>query len=199
MGLNYLQQIIQAAWWLGCHCKTQIIPCFYTESCRMEFYMIILQIFCIHILHDKNYAREFKVFCFGLVSWFYPYYWGLLQRHWENHAIAPLLVKQPWALWVNISCKYQKSTVAKKCTCLIGTLYAMRQTNEILTKWEQKIQMNFPDSKVHGANMGPIWDRQDPGGLHVGPMNLAIWVVSLTHRVLVRYLCTGKLRHEWSR
>ena len=29
----------------------------------------------------------------------------------------------------------------------------------------------FPDSKVHGANMGPIWGRQDPGGPHVGPMN----------------------------
>ena len=33
-----------------------------------------------------------------------------------------------------------------------------------------------PDSKVHGANMGPIWVRQDPGGPHVGPMNSAIWV-----------------------
>ena len=32
-----------------------------------------------------------------------------------------------------------------------------------------------PDSKVHGANMGPIWGRQDPGGLHVGPMNFIIW------------------------
>ena len=32
-----------------------------------------------------------------------------------------------------------------------------------------------PDSKVHGANMGPIWGRQDPGGPHVGPMNFAIW------------------------
>ena len=30
------------------------------------------------------------------------------------------------------------------------------------------------DSKVHGANMGPIWGRQDPGGPHVGPMNFAI-------------------------
>ena len=29
-----------------------------------------------------------------------------------------------------------------------------------------------PDSKVHGANMGP---RQDPGVPHVGRMNLAIW------------------------
>ena len=35
----------------------------------------------------------------------------------------------------------------------------------------------FPDSKVHGANMGPIWGRQDPGGPHVSPMNFAIWIV----------------------
>ena len=33
----------------------------------------------------------------------------------------------------------------------------------------------IPDSKVHGADMGPIWGRQDPGGPHAGPMNLAIW------------------------
>ena len=32
-----------------------------------------------------------------------------------------------------------------------------------------------PDNKVHGANMGPIWGRKDPGGPHVGPMNFAIW------------------------
>ena len=35
----------------------------------------------------------------------------------------------------------------------------------------------YPDSKVHVANMGPIWGRQDPGGPHVGPMNFAIWVI----------------------
>ena len=34
----------------------------------------------------------------------------------------------------------------------------------------------YPDSKVHWAHMGPIWGRQDPDGLHVGPMNFAIWV-----------------------
>ena len=32
-----------------------------------------------------------------------------------------------------------------------------------------------PDNKIHGANMGPTWGRQDPGGPHVGPMNLVIW------------------------
>ena len=33
---------------------------------------------------------------------------------------------------------------------------------------------NFPDSKVHGANMGPTWVLSSPGGPHVGPMNIAI-------------------------
>ena len=34
---------------------------------------------------------------------------------------------------------------------------------------------HIPDSNAHEANMGPIWGRQDQGGPHVGPMNLAIW------------------------
>ena len=44
----------------------------------------------------------------------------------------------------------------------------------------------FPDSKVHGANMGPIWGRQDPGGPHVGPINFAIWELY--------YLCMNDLK-----
>ena len=36
---------------------------------------------------------------------------------------------------------------------------------------------NISDTKVHGANMGTTWGRQDPGGPHVGPMNFAIWDV----------------------
>ena len=46
---------------------------------------------------------------------------------------------------------------------LTKRLLAMPQLNEI------------PDNKVHGAIMGPIWGRQDPGGPHIGPMNFAIW------------------------
>ena len=42
--------------------------------------------------------------------------------------------------------------------------------------------MTYPDSKVYGANMGPIWGRQDPDGTHVGPMNFAIWVYQLESR-----------------
>ena len=35
--------------------------------------------------------------------------------------------------------------------------------------------ITVPDNKFHGANMGPIWGWQDPGGPHVGPMDFAIW------------------------
>ena len=52
-------------------------------------------------------------------------------------------------------------TLAELCTSLYSTSFLFNV---------------YPDSKVHGANMGPTWDRQDPGGPHVGPMNLAIWV-----------------------
>ena len=60
-----------------------------------------------------------------------------------------------------------------------------------------------PDSKVHGTNIGPIWGHQDPGGPHVGPMNLAIWVVLkgrqhkqttvYFHKASKRFM---RLRHE---
>ena len=36
-----------------------------------------------------------------------------------------------------------------------------------------------PDNKVHGANMGSIWGRQDPGGPHVGPMNFALQTINM--------------------
>ena len=38
----------------------------------------------------------------------------------------------------------------------------------------------FPDNKVHGASMGPIWGRQDQGGPQAGPINFAMWDVVLS-------------------
>ena len=49
-----------------------------------------------------------------------------------------------------------------------------------------------PDSKVHGANMGPIWGRQDPGGPHIDPMNFAIWeAFTCTNPDSIRPLATN--------
>ena len=46
---------------------------------------------------------------------------------------------------------------------------------------------NPPDSKVHGANKGPIWVLSAPGGPHFGPMNLAIRALRLSPSML----------HDW--
>ena len=42
------------------------------------------------------------------------------------------------------------------------------------------LQRVSPDSKVHGAKVGPTWVLSAPDGPHVGPMNLAIRVPALS-------------------
>ena len=44
------------------------------------------------------------------------------------------------------------------------------------------------DSKVHGTNMEPILGRQDLGGPHVGPVNLAIWDIRRSASIMC-YKC----------
>ena len=55
--------------------------------------------------------------------------------------------------------------------CIIMvTLNLIQKIGNLLawTKYNNFYDIN-PDNKVHGANMGPIWGRQDSGGSHVGP------------------------------
>ena len=41
----------------------------------------------------------------------------------------------------------------------------------------------YPDNKIPGANMGHTWVLLAPGGPHVGPMNLVIWVTITLERL----------------
>ena len=55
--------------------------------------------------------------------------------------------------------------------------------------WPLSVNKNYyynPDSKVYGANMGTIWGQQDPGGPHVGPVNLVIWDTTVEWLLLFR-------------
>ena len=45
------------------------------------------------------------------------------------------------------------------------------QQQPVFLAW---VILDISDSKVPGANMAPIWGRQDPCGPHVGPMNFVI-------------------------
>ena len=53
------------------------------------------------------------------------------------------------------------------------------------------VSLTNPDSKVHGANMGPTWVLSAPDGPHVGPMNLAIWEGSVMQKA---FHCHGARR-----
>ena len=58
-----------------------------------------------------------------------------------------------------------------------GLFIMYSQDHDARIRWHQQpwywpSYTGNSDNKVHGANMGPIWGWQDPGGPHVGPTNL---------------------------
>ena len=67
----------------------------------------------------------------------------------------------------------------------------------------------YLDSKVHGANMGPIWGRKDPDGPHVGPINFVIWdynkfavhtmINAIHHCGLAKLYCNTDFSRYWLR
>ena len=60
------------------------------------------------------------------------------------------------------------------------------------------LHIHTPNSKVHGANMGPIWGLQDPGRPHVGPMNFTISDNMWRNQIQIQSCClTGLLHGTW--
>ena len=53
--------------------------------------------------------------------------------------------------------------------------------------------IHHPDSKVHVANMGPIWALSAPDGPHVGPMNLAIRVILIVWLGWKQHECSSSV------
>ena len=101
--------------------------------------------------------------------------------HWQTHISPP---------WCHLNINMMISTHGKSfsmlssnsntgfCTCPLPTTKSCHGANFAVTDSMlcHKQRLSCPDSKSHGANMGPIWGRQDPGGPHVCPMNFAICV-----------------------
>ena len=79
--------------------------------------------------------------------------------------------------------KYTHNPERERGTCAYGSRFVGACGGLILAFFA-----HITDGKVHGANMGPIWGRQDPGGPHVGPMFSAIWDhTELLHWHWLRY------------
>ena len=74
-----------------------------------------------------------------------------------------------WSLWRQ--CNDNRAPLP--CYFKLCTSFHTHRSNKL--QYITLCASNSPDSKVRGANMGPIWGHQDPGGPHIGHMNFAIW------------------------
>ena len=54
-------------------------------------------------------------------------------------------------------------------------VYEMQVQVESVNSTSIEKGVQYPDSKVHVAYMGPTWVMSAPGRPRVGPMNLALW------------------------
>ena len=78
----------------------------------------------------RNIHTVFASLCFVLViHWLiFPYPSGLLHWHCGNLTIAPVPAKQPWWIWINISCGFimndcittTKQSTTKPCAYFLG-------------------------------------------------------------------------------
>ena len=114
--------------------------------------------------------------------------------------VTPVLLKQRWLVIAILYSTHFTTSLHRhhdghRCHCVEGTESYQQPSYSTWTIWLQEpysatwlsritfkrghgvcsLFVSFPDSKVFGVNMGPTRGRQDPGGPHVGPMNLAIW------------------------
>ena len=102
-----------------------------------------------------------------------PQIWHISQS--ENCVITRKIIR----LWPDTipSCKWSGHSGMPNLRSLLPWVFKKLQGHH-LDGHTQLINpsVTCPDNKVLGANMWPIWARQDPGGPHVGPMSFAIWV-----------------------
>ena len=76
-----------------------------------------------------------------------------------------------------------------------GPLLVLHGRN-YLTHCRLNKQGSSPESKIHGANVGPTWGRQAPGGPHVGHMTLAIWV-RINRIQLLTYAIISRMNRKY--
>ena len=151
-----------------------------------------MRLTCIRLFPASHYLK-----CVGFCS--YNIYSYIITNIWYNHwsqyvdvcgcieSQSAIYIRQIVCLsvWFVVETSYTASWLSP-CMRTILPLWDIRQffnaKHIVKTSYSTYILfnaniftlINFPDSKVHGANMGPTWVLSAPDGPHVGTMNLAI-------------------------
>ena len=142
-----IQWGLPADWWGAALFYNTMIFCLVTHGTIIERYWY---------LQDWGNIMSYPIF--ALTHWYdLPLFESKLCSHW---------LKGLWQHQNNSVAQYYTLPVLASCPhglCNNGC--------------KQKSYDTYPDSKVHGANMGPTWVLSAPDGPHVGPKNLAIRVL----------------------
>ena len=103
----------------------------------------------------------------------------------ETMAVSRQVSRQQTREHVSMSvlCRWERVTFVFVYTVLATVVrdFGVADTFSLVLQYKMTFLIDYntqnsPDSKVYRANMGLTWGRQDPGGPHVAPMNLASWV-----------------------
>ena len=123
---------------------------FLDHMCSIDLTEVCCVIWSIISIPSRRAIRlDFELTNIHLIVQFQTIYWSVV-NNWEFCRKLSMLKRDHTVSWVNIA-----ETGQSPC-------------------WDIHHIEAVPDSKVHGANMGPTWVLSAQDGLHVGPMNLAI-------------------------
>ena len=86
--------------------------------------------------------------CFG-TNQFYPHSPGLLHWHWGNHTIAPVPVKQPWRIWVNIWNESTRSDVITQTESCAYSVEYHGQYDAVVTQSNVKNKMEHSKAMIN--------------------------------------------------
>ena len=165
----------------------KVAPCVFSWNCKslkwnetLTRYQRFVEIFCRYKMQSA-FLMMYPVWCCVFMSRSYTHIQVQTSEGWINTGCTPSSVSKPTKVSLhqdalmlenmpgNQGIPHTKGQYCRKCVHVMASSCHNEQTTspQFFTD---------PVSKVQGANMGPIWGRQDPGGPHVGPINFVIWV-----------------------
>ena len=131
------------------------------------------------MLHSEqkcaHFCSEWGIVGYGTSAFWDLWNWSIVLKVLRSSSKKPLLPIFPPTIEFLVA-----SQLVQLCTIITG------KSRPVLIQrhcWDNchiqgvGCEVIFPDSKVHGANMGPTWVLSAPDGPHVVPVNLIFRVV----------------------
>ena len=115
----------------------------------------------------------------GMTLWYNVIFCEFKNNLWSANAVQHDIYYMVWlaiqAFLENDPTLFTSNSMLHKCILVVSPVMCVSIYTHFRATITVLCHVVHPWEQVHGANMGPIWGRQDPDGPRVGPMNFAIW------------------------